>query len=153
MNVYDLARLRKTTKIKLVFMSISIAIPIIIISILTPLSIKHFSDWVNIPVKVLDYVLVAIGEAYVIYKVVYYGRILGSENYAKQVLIKKNDERLIFIKQKYSQFTLKMLIFLLLIGIAVSGFLNTIVFVTLCGVLIALGLTWLITAIYYRNKY
>ncbi len=153
MNVYDLERLRKTTLIKLIFMSISIAIPIIIICILTPLSRNHFSNWVQIPVKVLDYIVVVCGEAFIIYKVAYYGRILGSENYAKKVLIKKNDERLIFIKQKYSQFTVKMVVFLLLIGIIISGFINTIVFITLSSVLAGVGLTWLITAIYYRNKY
>ena len=153
MNVYDLARLKKTTKIKLVFMSISIALPIIIVSILTPLSRRYFSDWVAFPVKILVYIIMVCAVAFIIYKVVYYGRILGSETYAKSVLIKKNDERLLFIKQKYSQFTVKMVVFLLIIGIIVSGFINTVVFTTLCAVLAGVGLTWLLTAIYYRNKY
>ena len=152
-NVYDLNKLKKTTKIKLIFMSISIAIPIIIISILTPLSINHFSDYVNIPIKVLNYLIVVCGETFVICKVVYYARILTSEEYAKKTLIKKNDERLIFIKQKYSLFTLKMMMFLLLIGIIVSGFINTIVFVTLCIVLVVSIITWAITMLYYRTKY
>ena len=90
---------------------------------------------------------------FIIYKVAYYGRILASDEYAKKVLIKKNDERLIFIKQKYSLFTVKMVVFLMLIAIIVSGFINTIVFVTLLITLAIVGLTWLITMIYYKNKY
>ncbi len=152
-NVYDLNKLKKTTKIKLIFMSISIAIPIIIISILTPVSLEYFANYVNIPVKVFNYVIVVCGETFVICKVVYYARILSSENYAKKVLIKKNDERLIFIKQKYSLFTVKMMLFLLLIGIIVSGFINTTVFITLCIVLLVTLITWYATMFYYRNKY
>ncbi len=153
MNVYDLAKLKKATKIKIVFMSISIAIPLILVAILGPLSTKHFSSWVQIPVKVLDLIIVVVGEAFIIYKVAYYGRILASDEYAKKVLIKKNDERLIFIKQKYSLFTVKMVVFLMLIAIIVSGFINTIVFITLSITLATIGLTWLITIIYYKNKY
>ncbi len=152
-NVYDLNRLRKTTKIKLIFMSISIAIPIIIVSILTPISLEYFADYVNIPVRVFNYIIMVCGETFVICKVVYYGRILASENYAKKVLIKKNDERLIFIKQKYSLFTVKMMLFLMLIGIIISGFINTTVFITLCIVLLVTIITWYSAMLYYRNKY
>lgn len=151
--MYDLQRLRKTTKIKLVFMSISIIVPILAIMILTPLSAKYFSDYVKLPVKVLRYAVVAFGEIFIICKLVYYGRILGSEAFARHTLIKKNDERNIFIRQKYSLFTIKMVFFLLLIGIIISGFLSTTVFVTLIAVAVAIFLTEMITMLYYNKKY
>ncbi len=151
--MYDLEKLRKTTKIKLVFMSISIAIPIIIILIMAPLSRKYFSEYVNLPIKVLRYVVLGLGEVFVILKLVYYICILSSEDIAKKVLVRKNDERIIFINQKIGVFSLKMLFYLLIIGIVISGFLNTIVFITLCGVVGALLLTTLFTALYYNKKY
>lgn len=151
--MYDLERLKRTTKIKLVFMSISIIIPIIAMFILEPLSRKYFSDYVKLPVKVLRDIALAFGEIFILSKILYYIRILSSEAFAKNVLIKKNDERLIFIKQKYAVFTIKMLFFLLLIGIIISGFLSTAVFITLCGVAGVLFITTFITWLYYSKKY
>ena len=107
--MYDLEKLRKSTKIKIVFMSISIALQIILVLLMSNLSHKYFSDYVNISVKVLTFIVLAIGEAFVITKVALYGMILGSEKYAQKVLIVKNDEREIFIRQKSAVFTIKML--------------------------------------------
>lgn len=151
--MYDLEKLRKSTKIKIVFMSISIALPIILVLVMASLSRKYFSDYVNISVKVLTFIVLAIGEAFVITKVVRYGIILGSEKYAQKILIIKNDEREIFIRQKSAVFTIKMLFYLMLIAILVTGFLNTTIFVTLCIVCGVLFLTSVITSLYYKKKY
>lgn len=151
--MYDLEKLRKSTKIKIVFMSISIALPIILVLLMANLSHKYFSDYVNISVKVLTFIVLAIGEAFVITKVALYGMILGSEKYAQKVLIVKNDEREIFIRQKSAVFTIKMLFYLLLIAILVTGFLSTPIFITLCIVGGVLFLTSLITSFYYKKKY
>lgn len=151
--MYDLEKLRKSTKIKIVFMSISIALPIILVLVMASLSRKYFSDYVNISVKVLTFIVLAIGEAFVITKVVGYGIILGSEKYAQKILIIKNDEREIFIRQKSAVFTIKMLFYLMLIAILVTGFLNTTIFVTLCIACGVLFLTSVITSLYYKKKY
>lgn len=151
--MYDLEKLRKSTKIKIVFMSISIALPIILVLVMASLSRKYFSDYVNISVKVLTFIVLAIGEAFVITKVVRYGIILGSEKYAQKILIIKNDEREIFIRQKSAVFTIKMLFYLMLIAILVTGFLNTTIFVTLCIACGVLFLTSVITSLYYKKKY
>ena len=151
--MYDLEKLRKSTRIKIVFMSISIALPIILVLVMASLSRKYFSDYVNISVKVLTFIVLAIGEAFVITKVVRYGIILGSEKYAQKILIIKNDEREIFIRQKSAVFTIKMLFYLMLIAILVTGFLNTTIFVTLCIACGVLFLTSVITSLYYKKKY
>lgn len=150
---YDLAQLKKSTKIKLVFMSITIAIPLILVFILEAISRKYFENQISISVNVLKYTLLIIAEGLIITRVVMYGVLLGNKSYAEKILIKKNDEREIFIRQKSSVFAIKMMFFLLVMAIFITGFINTIAFVTLCCVLVVLFITTLITSIYYKKKY
>ena len=151
-GVYDLSKVRNTTKIKLVFMSIAIFIPIIIVTILTSIN-KKYGDVDKIVVEVLRYAITILGVLFILYKIVYYIRILKDDAYAETIIIKKNDERLIFLRQKYSTFSLKLLLFINLIGVIVSGFISAIVFYTLLvsmGVVIVVCLS---TFIYYYKKY
>lgn len=151
-GVYDLSKVRSTTKIKLVFMSIAIFIPIIIVTILTSINQKY-GDVDKIVVEVLRYAITILGVLFILYKIVYYIRILKDDAYAETILIKKNDERLIFLRQKYSTFSLKLLLFINLIGVIVSGFISAIVFYTL---LVSMGVVLVVclsTFIYYYKKY
>lgn len=151
-GVYDLSKVRNTTKIKLVFMSIAIFIPIIIVTILTSIN-KKYGDVDKIVVEVLRYAITILGVLFILYKIVYYIRILKDDAYAETILIKKNDERLIFLRQKYSTFSLKLLLFINLIGVIVSGFISAIVFYTL---LVSMGVVLVVclsTFIYYYKKY
>lgn len=151
---YDLEKLKKSTKIKLIFMSISIAIPIIVVFlIMLPISEKYCEKWVSMPTKVLTFVVLGLSDAFIITRVVMYGVILGSEDYASKVLIRKNDEREIFIRQKEAVFTIKMMLFLCAIGCLISGFLSTVVFITLASVSVVMLVTLAITRLYYRKKY
>lgn len=151
-GVYDLSKVRNTTKIKLVFMSIAIFIPIIIVTILTSIN-KKYGDVDKIVVEVLRYAITILGVLFILYKIVYYIRILKDDAYAETIIIKKNDERLIFLRQKYSTFSLKLLLFINLIGVIVSGFISAIVFYTL---LVSMGVVLVVclsTFIYYYKKY
>lgn len=149
--MYDIEKVRKTTKIKLIFMVLSLILPVIIYLILDPLMDKYWS--VGLDVEVIRIIVLIVAEAFIINKLVYYIRILKSDKYAEFIVTKKNDERLIFIRQKYSTYSLKQFAFILCIAIIVAGFINEIVFYTLIGTLAVLILVVLIVAIYYKKKY
>ncbi len=149
-TIYDLRRIRKSTKIKLVFMILAIIVPLALVTVLTAIKRKGVDQTT---VAVLRYVIAFAGESFILYKIIYYIAILKSDNYAEKVLIVKNDERLIFIKQKYSSFSIKLILFLVLIGVIISGFINTTVFYTLLGVMVVMIISILSSIIFYKKKY
>lgn len=149
--MYDIKKVRKTTIIKLVFMTISFVIPIILYFLLGTLLKDHWT--VGLDVQVIRILILVLAELFILSKDIYYIFILKSDKYAMFVMTKKNDERLIFIRQKYSTYALKQILFLLVIGIVVSGFINEIMFYTLVCVLMVFIITTLITYIYYKKKY
>lgn len=149
--MYDIKKVRKTTIIKLVFMTISFVIPIILYFLLGTLLKDHWT--VGLDVQVIRILILVLAELFILLKDIYYIFILKSDKYAMFVMTKKNDERLIFIRQKYSTYALKQILFLLVIGIVVSGFINEIMFYTLVCVLMVFIITTLITYIYYKKKY
>ncbi len=148
--MYSADRLRKITKVKLVMMLIATALPIIIILVMTPMKVME-----KIPnyLKFSRYVILIIAEGIIINKIVGYIKVLTSELYFENVLIKKRDERLILIKQRSQSFSLKMLLYILLIGLIVSGFLNEIVFITILSIMGLFLLTMAITSYYYYKKF
>ncbi|MGM9971260.1 MAG: hypothetical protein ACI35W_02490 [Anaeroplasmataceae bacterium] len=149
-TIYDLKKIRKSTKIKLVFMILATIFPIVLVTLLTAIKRDGIDQTV---VQVLRYVISFAGEAFILYKMIMYIIILKSDSFAEKFLIKKNDERLIFIRQKYSSFSLKLILFIVLIGIIVSGFLNTTIFYTLLVVMGVMLLSCGFTILYYTKKY
>lgn len=149
--MYDINKVRSTTKIKLIFMSISIVLPIVLYFILDPLLEDYWQ--VGLDVEIVRIIILVALEAFVIWKEVFYIRILKSDDYALKIMTKKNDERLIFIRQKYSTYSLKQFAFLLCIAIIVTGFINKIVFYSLVITLVVLIITVFITTLYYKKKY
>lgn len=149
--MYDINKVRSTTKIKLIFMSISIVLPIVLYFILDPLLEDYWQ--VGLDVEIVRIIILVALEAFVIWKEVFYIRILKSDDYALKIMTRKNDERLIFIRQKYSTYSLKQFAFLLCIAIIVTGFINKIVFYSLVITLVVLIITVFITTLYYKKKY
>ena len=132
-------------------MSLATILPIILILVLGPKEVKFF----DAPgyLKILRYFVFFITEGVIIYKIVGYIRVLTSKEYFDNVLIKKKDERLIFIKQRYQSFSLKLILYLLVIAVIVSGFLNEVVFLTVLSTIGVLLITMGITFIYYDKKF
>lgn len=149
--MYKADRLKKITKIKLVIMSLATILPIVLVSVLGPTEVKFF----DAPgyLKILRYSVFFITEGVIIYKIVGYIRVLTSKEYFDNLLIKKKDERLIFIKQRYQSFSLKLILYLLVIAVIVSGFLNEVVFLTVLSTIGVLLITMGITFIYYDKKF
>lgn len=152
MNELGLEKLRKTTKIKLIIMSLSTLLPIIIL--LTMDLIPNINQNSALPdLIIFRYGILALLEGYIGVKICIYIRILANNDFAEAEVIKRNDERNKYIKMKSYAMTIKVSLYLLGIALIVTAFINRMIFYTLLGVLLAGLIVYLIELIYYANKY
>lgn len=152
MNELGLEKLRKTTKIKLIIMSLSTLLPIIIL--LTMDLIPNINQNSALPdLIIFRYGILALLEGYISVKICIYIRILANNDFAEAEVIKRNDERNKYIKMKSYAMTIKVSLYLLGIALIVTAFINRMIFYTLLGVLLAGLIVYFIELIYYANKY
>ena len=152
MNELGLEKLRKTTKIKLIIMSLSTLLPIIIL--LTMDLIPNINQNSALPnLIIFRYGILALLEGYIGVKICIYIRILANNDFAEAEVIKRNDERNKYIKMKSYAMTIKVSLYLLGIALIVTAFINRMIFYTLLGVLLAGLIVYFIELIYYANKY
>ncbi|MCI5583558.1 MAG: hypothetical protein MR357_07575 [Anaeroplasma sp.] len=152
MNELGLEKLRKTTKIKLIIMSLSTLLPIIIL--LTMDLIPNINQNSALPdLIIFRYGILALLEGYIGVKIYIYIRILANNDFAEAEVIKRNDERNKYIKMKSYAMTIKVSLYLLGIALIVTAFINRMIFYTLLGVLLAGLIVYFIELIYYANKY
>ena len=152
MNELGLEKLRKTTKIKLIIMSLSTLLPIIIL--LTMDLIPNINQNSALPdLIIFRYGILALLEGYIGVKIFIYIRILANNDFAEAEVIKRNDERNKYIKMKSYAMTIKVSLYLLGIALIVTAFINRMIFYTLLGVLLAGLIVYFIELIYYANKY
>ncbi len=146
--------LLKMTKIKLVIMSLSTILPILLL--------VTFQFWIEDLLQegsvvydliVFRYGIFVLLEGYIGLKIAKYAKILTSVDYASSEIIRKNDERNKFIKLKTESFTIKILIYLMGIALIVTAFINRYVFYTLLGVLLVNLVVYFIVKFYYCKKY
>ena len=144
----------KMTKIKLVIMSLSTILPILLLVI--------FQFWVKnlfqegsvvYDLIVFRYGIFVLLEGYIGLKIAKYVKILTSVDYASAEIIRKNDERNKFIKLKTESFTIKTSVYLMGIALIVTAFINRYIFYTLLGVLFVNLVIYFIVKIYYSKKY
>src|SRR5574344_1132672 len=136
MNELGLEKLRKTTKIKLIIMSLSTLLPIIIL--LTMDLIPNINQNSALPdLIIFRYGILALLEGYIGVKICIYIRILANNDFAEAEVIKRNDERNKYIKMKSYAMTIKVSLYLLGIALIVTAFINRMIFYTLLGVLLA----------------
>lgn len=146
-----LERLKKVSKIKLIIMSFTTLLPIIILicmELIPNLDASAVSDLI-----IFRYGIFVLLEGYIGIKIYTYAKILLDVDYAESELIKKNDERISFIKLKTNAFTLKLTMFSLGIALIVTAFINRIIFYTLLGVLLFFMVVYIAVKIYYSRKY
>ena len=149
-NEFNYEIYRKHTVIKLVFMIIGFFLPIIAEAILIPVYQNKLTE---LGFKVAGVIALVLFEAWVLTKIIIYIRIIISKEFAERKFISLYDERTLFIKQKTNSFTVKFLLYALLLGTVVSGTINQYVFITLVSVAGLLIATYLITYFYYNRKY
>lgn len=145
-------KLKKGIKIRLVVMSLSTVLPIVLLILF---ELPFFSENLVVysDLVVLRYAIFVLLEGYIGCKLYRYIRFLVDDEYSDLITLRKSDERLNFIKLKTNALVIKMVIYLCGIALITAGFFNSIVFYTLLSVLAGLLITYFSVLIYYSKKY
>lgn len=146
-----LERLKKVSKIKLIIMSFTTLLPIIILICME--LIPNLDDSAVSDLIIFRYGIFVLLEGYIGIKIYTYAKILLDVDYAESELVKKNDERLSFIKLKTNAFVLKLTMFSLGIALIITAFINKIIFYSLLSVLVFFIIAYIAVKIYYSRKY
>ncbi len=146
-----LEHLRKISKIKLIIMSLSTILPIII---LVALELAPQTKDSAVPdLVIFRYGILVLLEGYIGIKIYTYIRILMNVDFATIELTKKNDERIRFIKLKTDSMTIKIAIYGIGIAMIVTAFIHRLLFYTLLIVLLSYIVIYLAVKLYYCKKY
>lgn len=148
---FNYKRTRNHTIGKLVVMSLATLLPLVLVAILG-IVYDFFKGEQALDLKIFRYVVLVVFETVIIYKIAIYIRIIASKTWAEKYFIKKHDERCIYIKQRTSTFTLKMVLYLCALGMVVTGFINKTLFYCFGGVIAVTLLTLLLTYLYFSKK-
>lgn len=146
-----LEHLRKISKIKLIIMSLSTILPILILFIMELIPENENSAVYDL--IIFRYGILVLLEGYIGIKITGYVRILVNVDYASNELLKKNDERNKFIKLKTDSLALKIAIYMLGIALIITAFINRFIFYTLFFVLFTYIVVYLFVRLYYWKKY
>lgn len=149
---FNYQKKRKHTIGKLCVMSASTLLPIAAYFILS-IIYEFFGSKDKMDLEVLRLLVLVIFECIIAMKIVHYIRIIISEDYATDYFIKKYDERNLYIKQRTTSFTLKMVLYIIAIGLIVSGFFSKILFYSLGGLIIVIGIIYFVTLTYFSKRY
>ncbi len=148
----NIEHLRKTSKIKLIIMSLATLLPLSI------LFIMEFIPTSNINSALPDLIIFRYGifvllEGYIGIKISTYIRILTNVDFATNEVIKRNDERNRFIKLKTESLSIKIAIYAVGIALIVTAFINRYIFYTLLSMLLSYIVIYFLVKIYYWKKY
>lgn len=145
-------KILKSSKLKLIVMCLSTLLPILIVILLEGPSILDemviYKDLV-----VLRYAIFVLLEGYIGIKIYKYAKILTDVEYREMVILRKNDERISYIRLRTNALTIKILIYILGVSLIVVGFINAYIFYTILTVLVLLLVIYTVVYIYFSNKY
>lgn len=144
--------IKKYAKTKILIMVLSTILPIFLLILFGQKFFKEYFVVYN-DLVVLRYVIFALLEGYIIFKIYRYIRTLVDNDYCEKIILKKNDERLKFIHLKTNALVIKIFIYLCGIALIVVGFMNSIMFYTLLAVLVSILVIFTAVFIYYIKKY
>lgn len=145
-------KLRKGIKIRLIVMSLSTLLPIVLLILFNlPFFKKEFKVYGDL--FVLRYAIFVLLEGYIGFKIYRYIRFFCDQEYADFFALRKTDERLNFIRLKTNAMVIKIFIYVCGIALITTGFLNSYVFYTLLSILCAVLVIYLFVYIYYSRKY
>ena len=147
----NLDHLKKTSKIKLIIMSLATILPIVLIVVFE--LIPNHENSAVADLIIIRYGILVLLEGYIGLKIINYIKILTSIDFAQAEVVKRNDERNKYIKLKTESMTIKICIYLLGISLLVTAFINRFIFYTLIGVLLVGVIVFSIVKIYYSKKY
>ncbi|MDE6946148.1 MAG: hypothetical protein K2P14_03075 [Anaeroplasmataceae bacterium] len=145
-------KLRKAIKTRLIVMSLATLLPIVVL-ILFNLPVFQDRFVVYSALSVLRYAIFVLLEGYIGFKIYGYIRFFCDPEYADLLALRKNDERLNFIRLKANAMAIKIFIYVCGIALITAGFFDAIVFYTLLSILATVLFIFLFVYIYYSRKY
>lgn len=145
-------KLKKSIKVRLVVMSLSTILPIILL-ILFELPFFKNRFVVYNDLVVLRYAIFVILEGYIGSKIYTYVRFLCDNEYSDLIFLRRTDERLNFIKLKTNAMAIKIFIYVCGIALITVGFFNSTIFYTLLTILIVVLIIYISVYLYYSRKY
>jgi hypothetical protein len=149
----NLDKIRSTTKKKILIMSLSTTLPIFVFVGFYFLHIELKEKSIFSVVIWLPYVLFGLFEAYLIYKIIKYIRIMKDDDFASQIVLKKTDERNKFIRLKAASLSYKIFLYCMGIFLIISSLIDYRICIAIGVVFIAFILIHLIVNIYYEKKF
>lgn len=149
----NLEKLKYHSKIKLIIMLLSTALPLIIVLIMSIGNFKLSQYSVFAKAPYLPVIICLLFESYLAFKIYTYIRILINDAYARATLIKRNDERNKYIQLKSNALIDKIFVYVMGIVVIFTAFVNHAVFWPCLGIfLIFIGIH-IVVNIYYNKKY
>ena len=149
----NLDKIRSITKKKILIMSLSTTLPIFVFVGFYFLHIELKEKSIFSVVIWLPYVLFGLFEAYLIYKIIKYIRIMKDDDFASQIVLKKTDERNKFIRLKAASLSYKIFLYCMGIFLIISSLIDYRICIAIGVVFIAFILIHLIVNIYYEKKF
>ncbi len=156
---FDIIKYRKATIIKIVFVTIMIALPLILASVLIPHYAETFSrDKTNPAIdsnfasQVCAFFLLIFIESICAYKLSCFARVVSSEDFAKKYYIKTHDEREQYITREANATAMRLSLYVLGICACISGIYDMKVFIALLTAFVTEVLIYILSYIYYKYK-
>lgn len=145
-------KMKKGVKIRLIVMSLSAVLPIILLILF---DLPFFKDQfvVYSDLFVLRYAIFVLLEGYIGFKIYRYIRFFCDAEYADLFVLRKTDERLNFVRLKTNALVIKILIYISGIAMITAGFFNSIVFYSILCMMVAVLVIYLCVYLYYSKKY
>lgn len=145
-------KFRKGIIIRLIVMALSTLLPIVLLILFEQdffqEQFKVYKDLV-----VLRYAIFVLLEGYIGFKLYGYIRFLCDSEFSDLFMLRKNDERLNFIRLKTNALVIKIFIYVCGIALITAGFINAIVFYTILVFLISVLIIYTSVFIFYSKKY
>ena len=148
----NIEHLRKTSKIKLIIMSLATLLPLSILFIMEFIPINNINSALP-DLIIFRYGIFVLLEGYIGIKISTSIRILTNVDFATNEVIKRNDERNRFIKLKTESLSIKIAIYAVGIALIVTAFINRYIFYTLLSMLLSYIVIYFLVKIYYWKKY
>lgn len=149
----NIEHLKKNAKLKLLIMSLSTLLPILLLILLQVLAANFKEDSALPDLVVFRYGIFVLFEGYIGFKISVYIRILTNADFASNEVLKRNDERNKFIKLKTNAMSLKIFVYVIGIALIITAFLSRIAFYSLLSMLLVYLIIYLFVKLYYCKKY
>ena len=141
-----------STKRNLTIRAILTLLPIALLFLLSHVSdIKALVVYKSI--VTMRYSIFVALEGYLGVKIFRYIKILTDADYCDLVLTQRNDERITYICLKTNAMVVKILVYVIGIGLIIFGFINSYVFYTFLGILAVIIIIYLSAYVYFHKKY